>query len=52
MTTYDEYSQAVPPAKPLMGTPLYGYAWPVDDNSAGRNPQPWEMLRLQFTASS
>lgn len=32
-TTYDEYSQAVPAAKILMGVPLYGYDWPVDDNS-------------------
>jgi spore germination protein YaaH len=32
-TTYDGYSQAVTPAKLLMGVPYYGYDWPVDDNS-------------------
>jgi spore germination protein YaaH len=32
-TTYDEYSQAAPADKLIMGVPYYGYDWPVDDNS-------------------
>jgi len=32
-STYDGYTQAVPPAKLIMGVPYYGYDWPVDDNT-------------------
>jgi len=32
-TTYDDYSQAVPAGKLIMGVPYYGYDWPVEDNS-------------------